>query len=129
MKGLIFHNADVITPIIRAWTYHCPWNDEYEHFIVLTENGKLVVNAYVDDKFVVQWFSVEDLDLCFSVIDKIRHNCVMKANVIDYVSETEDKKCVSDELLTEIIHPLNHEDDELPPLPPIINLSSIRYPR
>jgi hypothetical protein len=31
--------------------------------------------------------------------------------------------------VTEIIHPINREDDELPPHPPVINLSSIRYPR
>ena len=129
MKSLIFHNGSVITPIQRLWTYHCPWNYEHEHFIILTENGKLVVNALMNDRFITQWFNVEDLELCFSVIDKIRDNCVMKANVTDYVSETESCKCVtSNDEITDIIHPINHED-ELPPLPPTINLSSIRYPR
>ena len=113
MKGLIFHNASVITSVYKAWTYHCPWNDEIEHFIVLTNNGKLVVNAFIDDKFITQWFDVEDLDLCFNVIDRIRDNCVMKANVIDYVTETEHNKCVSDiddVKIKAAYHPLNFDD-------------------
>lgn len=123
MKGLIFHNAAVITPIYRAWTYHCPWNDEYEHFIVLTTDGKMVVNAFVDEKFVTQWFDVEDIDLCFLVIDRIRDNCVMKVRVTDYVTETEHNKCVSDSFeKTEIFNRIN-SDDELPPLPPVININ------
>ena len=130
MKGLIFHHANVITPIYKVWTYHCPWNEDIEQFIILTENGKMVVNALMGNKFVTQWFDVEDLELCFAVIDKIRDNCIMKANVTDYVSETESCKCVSggDEI-TEIIHPINREDELPLPLPPVINLSSIRYPR
>ena len=129
MKGLIFHQASVITPIYKVWTYHCPWNEDIEHFIILTENGKMVVNAFMGNKFVTQWFNVEDLDLCFSVIDKIRDNCVMKVNALDFVSETEDCKCVTGDDVTEIIHPINNEDMSLPPIPPVINLSSIRYPR
>ena len=120
MKALIYNQAAVITPIYKVWTYHCPWNEGYEHFIVLTENGKMVVNAYIENKFVTQWFDVEDLDLCFSVIDKIRDNCIMKANVTDYVTESEYTKCVSDgfewKTLAET-HPINRED------------FIIRYPR
>ena len=120
MKALIYNHAAVITPIYKVWTYHCPWNEEYEHFIVLTENGKMVVNAYIENKFVTQWFDVEDLDLCFSVIDKIRDNCIMKANVTDYVTESEYTKCVSDGFEWKTLadtHPINRED------------SIIRYPR
>ena len=83
----------------------------------------------MNDKFVTQWFNVEDLELCFSVIDKIRDNCIMKVHAVDYVSETEDCKCVTGDDVTEIIHPINNDDISLPPLPPVINLSSIRYPR
>lgn len=129
MKGLIFHQASVITPIYKIWTYHCPWNYDIEHFIILTENGKLIVNAFVDNKFITQWFDVEDLDLCFDVIDRIRDNCVMKVHAIDYVSESEQNKCVSsNDDVTKIVRPMNC-DDELTPLPPVINLASIRYPR
>lgn len=126
MKGLIFHNASVITPIYKAWTYHCPWNDDYEHFIVLTENEKMVVNAFVDDKFITQWFNVEDLDLCFGVIDRIRDNCVMKVNAIDFVSETEHSKCIIDNIdwKESINKQLSKQNADF-----ASNLGSIRYPR
>ena len=67
--------------------------------------------------------------MCFNVIDRIRDNCIMKINAIDYVSESEHNKCVSDDWKATVInHPINN-DDELPPIPPVINLASIRYPR
>ena len=127
MKGLVFFGKETLTSLDRVWTYHCPWNDDYEHFIVLTDNGKLIVNAFVNDKFITQWFDVEDLDLCFNVIDRIRDNCVMKIHAHDYVSESEQSKCVTSNDVTEIIHPIDNEDEH--PLPPIINHSAIRYPR
>ena len=120
MKGLIYNGAAVITPIYKVWTYHCPWDDEYEHFIAITDDNKLVVNAFIDDKFMTQWFNIDDLELCFSVIDKIRDNCVMRANVVDYITETEYNKCVSDGDEWKIkaeSHPINVED------------TIIRYPR
>lgn len=129
MKGLIFHNAAVITTIYKAWTYHCPWNDDYEHFIVLTDNGKLIVNAFVNDKFITQWFDVEDLDLCFSVIDRIRDNCVMKVHAHDYVSESEQSKCIVDNIdwkdgIEKYINKTASENRSNS----VINLASIRYP-
>ena len=65
-----------------------------------------------------------------SIVDKIRHNCILGADATNVVNEVEQNKCVSSlDEVTEIIHPINRDDDELPPPPPIINLSSIRYPR
>ena len=131
MKGLVFFGKETLTALDRVWTYHCPWNDEMEFFIVITQSGKLVINSWMNDKFVFEWFDIEeDFEKCMGIVDKIRHNCILGADALNVVNEVEQNKCVSSlDEVTEIIHPINREDDELPPLPPVINLASIRYPR
>lgn len=131
MKGLVFFGKETLTSLDRVWTYHCPWNDDIEFFIVITQSGKLVVNSWMNDKFVFEWFDIEDdFEKCMSIVDKIRHNCILGADATNVVNEFEQNKCVSSlDEVTEIIHPINREDDELPPISPVINLASIRYPR
>lgn len=131
MKSLVFFGKPTLTELDKVWTYHCPWNDDIEFFIVITQSGKLVVNSWMNDKFVFEWFDIEeDFEKCMSIVDKIRQNCILGADATNVVTEVEQNKCVSSlDEVTEIIHPINREDDELPPPPPVINLSSIRYPR
>jgi hypothetical protein len=58
------------------------------------------------------------------IVDKIRQNCILGADATNVVTEVEQNKCVSSlDEVTEIIHPINREDDELPPLPPVININ------
>jgi hypothetical protein len=60
MKGLVFFGKETLTGLDRVWTYHCPWNDDMEFFIVITQSGKLVVNSWMNDKFVFEWFDIEE---------------------------------------------------------------------
>lgn len=97
MKGLIFHGKPVITEVDTVWTYHCPWNEEKEHYILLTEDNKMVMNCWVDEKFITNWFDCEtEFDTCMSNIDKVRQHCITGCNISDTVIETEDCKCVTD---------------------------------
>ena len=131
MKSLVFLGKETHTRFDKVWTYHCPWNDDIEFIIVITQSGKLVVESLMNDKFVFEWFDIEeDFEKCMGIVDKIRHNCILGADATNVVNEFEQNKCISSlDEVTEIIHPINREDDELPPLPPVINLASIRYPR
>jgi hypothetical protein len=101
MKGIVFMGRDVETAISNIWTYHCPWNDDIEHFIAITANGKLVTNTYNDmekpAKFVTECYDIEnDFDTCNDVIDRIMLNCRMKICVSPMPKEVECNKCVYD---------------------------------
>lgn len=117
MKGLVFFGKETLTALDRVWTYHCPWNDDIEFFIVITQSGKLVVNSWMNDKFVFEWFDIEDdFEKCMGIVDKIRHNCILGADATNVVNEVEQNKCVSDKKPewrgVGIKHPINKEDDE-----------------
>lgn len=97
MKGLIFNGKTVINEINTVWTYHCPWADDHEHYILLTEDNKMVMNCWTGDKFITNWFDCdEDFDTCMSNIDKVRQHCITGYNTSDVVIESEDCKCVTD---------------------------------
>lgn len=115
MKGLIFYGKPVITEVKTVWTYHCPWDEEKEHYILLTEDDKMVINCWNDGNFITNWFDCdEQFDICMKNIDKIRQHCITGFLTSDAVHETEDCKCVTDEL--EIMrekalnHPINSPD-------------------
>lgn len=117
MKGLVFFGKETLTALDRVWTYHCPWNDDIEFFIVITQSGKLVVNSWMNDKFVFEWFDIEDdFEKCMGIVDKIRRNCILGADAINVVNEVEQNKCVSDKKEewreSTLKHPINKEDDE-----------------
>lgn len=98
MKGLVYHNNQVITEIDTVWTYQCPWDEDKELFIAITIDGRLVVNEWDGVNFRTEWRNINDeFELCMGLIDKIRMNCVTKVHVNDVVTETEMNKCVSDE--------------------------------
>ena len=106
MKGLVFFGKDTMTAINTVWTYHCPWDDEKEHFIVITQSGKMVVNTWDNHNFLFEWFDIEeDFEKCMALIDKIRMNCVTQTLVCDVVTEVEQNKCVSDVSETPIRYP------------------------
>jgi hypothetical protein len=100
MKGLVYHNNQVITEIDTVWTYQCPWDEDKELFIAITIDGKLVVNEWDGTNFRTEWHNINDeFELCMGLIDKIRMNCITKVHVNDVVTETEMNKCISDEPL------------------------------
>lgn len=103
MKGLVFFGKDTFHKIDRVWTYHCPWDEEKEHFIAFSASGKMVMNNWDNDKkeFVTEWFDTDtQFNECMAAIDKIRLNCVTKARVAEIIIESEQNKCVSDESTT-----------------------------
>lgn len=97
MKSLVFHGKEVINEVDIVWTYHCPWDDEREHYILLTEDNKMVMNCWTGDKFITNWFNCdEEFDTCMENIDKVRQHCITGYHTADAVVETEDCKCVTD---------------------------------
>lgn len=116
MKGLIFHGKPVITEVNTVWTYHCPWDEDKEHYILLTEDGNMVLNCWVDNKFITNWFNCNDeFNTCMENIDKIRHHCITGYHTSNIVVETEDCKCVTDtmeEMREQALkHPINQPDN------------------
>lgn len=93
MKSLVFHNKDAMINIDTLWTYHCPWDYDREHFIILTSDSRMIINNWNnnENKFIISSSSIEnDFGKSMEMIDKIRNNCIMKI----MVSEVEENKCV-----------------------------------
>lgn len=122
MKGLVFFGKDTLHKIERLYTYHCPWDEEREHFIAFSADGKMVMNNWDNERkeFITEWFNTDtQFDECMSAIDKIRLNCVTGARVAEIVTESEQNKCVSDE--TSVIADFDG--------PCVYPFEAIRYPR
>ena len=100
MKHMMYHGANTEISIQRVWTYHCPWNEDIEHYIVITTDGKLICNFYDDTtevhRFITEVYSIEnEYDMCDKMVDRIREYCVLKC-LTTSTKEIEVNKCVEE---------------------------------
>jgi hypothetical protein len=100
MKYMMYHGANTEISIHRVWTYHCPWNEDIEHYIAITTDGKMISNIYDNtnniNKFITEIYDIEDdYESCDRLIDRIRDYCVIKA-ITTTSSEVEINKCVEE---------------------------------
>lgn len=100
MKHMMFYGANTEISIQRVWTYHCPWNDDIEHYIAITTDGKMICNFYdnTQDKprFITEMYDIEnEYDECDKMVDRIREFCVLKVLTMS-TQEIETNKCVEE---------------------------------
>ena len=100
MKHMMYHGAATEISVHRAWTYHCPWNDDIEHYIAITTAGKMICNFYDDTqenaRFITETYDIEnEYDECDKMVDRIREYCVLKVLTIS-TEEIEVNKCVEE---------------------------------
>lgn len=100
MKHMMYHGANTEISIQRVWTYHCPWNEDIEHYIVITTDGKLICNFYDDTtevhRFITETYSIEnEYDICDKMVDRIREYCILKC-LTTSTNEIEVNKCVEE---------------------------------
>ena len=105
MKGLIFHGNYTETGISDVWTYHCPWNEEVEHFIALTTDGKFITNTFDENEtFITEMYDIEsEFDICNAVIDRIVENCRMKVQMSSLPRDIEINKSVEEPHITKTV--------------------------
>ena len=99
MKSIVFMGKDVSTSIANIWTYHCPWDEEVEHFIAITSDGKFVTNTFDNSvqpsRFITECYDIEEnFDTCNDIINRIMSNCKFKANISSMPEELEQNKCI-----------------------------------
>ena len=93
LKGLVFFGKSTINNIDKIWTYHCPWDDDIELFIAITNDKWLALNTIQNNKFLTKWIDTDNIDVCFNIIDAIRDSCIMKIQTISD-GEIEYNKCI-----------------------------------
>ena len=100
MKHMMYHGAATEVSVLRAWTYHCPWNDDIEHYIAITADGKMICNFYDNTqenaRFITETYDIEnEYENCDKMVDRIREYCVLKV-LTTSTEEIEVNKCVEE---------------------------------
>ena len=100
MKHMMYHGANTEISIHRVWTYHCPWDEDIEHYIAITTDGKVITNIYDNSgsvpQFITEIYDIEtEYEQCDKLVDRIRDYCVIKA-ITSSAKEVEINKCVEE---------------------------------